>query len=91
MEIGLVFGLALLVEALCYKPEGVEFGSWISQLNQYFQQRRNPLESTRPVIQMSTRNLPGPARKADNLTAICEPSVLSNVGSSTSHSPIVLR
>jgi hypothetical protein len=33
--------------------------------------------STQPVIEMSTRNLPGgkgrPARKADNLTAICEP------------------
>jgi hypothetical protein len=24
---------------------------------------------------MSNRNLPGPARKADNLTAICEPTV----------------
>jgi hypothetical protein len=33
--------------------------------------------STQPLKEMSTRNLPGgkgqPARKADNLTAICEP------------------
>jgi hypothetical protein len=34
---------------------------------------------TRPVTEMSTRNLFGdkerPARKADNLTAICEPII----------------
>jgi hypothetical protein len=33
-------------------------------------------KSTQPLREMSTRNLPegkgGPARKADNLTAICE-------------------
>jgi hypothetical protein len=37
------------------------------------------LGSTQPLIEMSTRNLPGrkeqPARKADSLTAICEPIV----------------
>jgi hypothetical protein len=37
------------------------------------------LGSTQPLTEMSTRNLPGgkvrPARKADNLTAICEPIV----------------
>jgi hypothetical protein len=37
------------------------------------------LESIQPLTEMSTRNLPGgkgrPARKADNLTAICEPIV----------------
>jgi hypothetical protein len=37
------------------------------------------LRSTQPPTEMSTRNLPGvkgqPARKADNLTAICEPIV----------------
>jgi hypothetical protein len=37
------------------------------------------LESPQPLIEMSIRNLPGgeerPARKADNLTAICEPTV----------------
>jgi hypothetical protein len=37
------------------------------------------LESTQPLIEMSTRNLPEgkkrPARKADNLAAICEPNI----------------
>jgi hypothetical protein len=37
------------------------------------------LGSTQPLTEMSTRNLPGgkerPARKADNLTTICEPTV----------------
>jgi hypothetical protein len=37
------------------------------------------LGSTQPLTEMSTRNLPGgkgrAARKADNLTAICEPIV----------------
>jgi hypothetical protein len=37
------------------------------------------LGSTQPLTEMSTRNLFGgegrPARKADNLTAICEPIV----------------
>jgi hypothetical protein len=37
------------------------------------------LGSTQPLTEMSTRNLPGakgrPARKADKITAICEPTV----------------
>jgi hypothetical protein len=37
------------------------------------------LGSTQPLTEMSTRNFPGgkrrPARKADNLIAICEPTV----------------
>jgi hypothetical protein len=37
------------------------------------------LGSAQPLTEMSTRNLPGdkarPARKADNLTAICKPIV----------------
>jgi hypothetical protein len=38
------------------------------------------LESTQPLTEMSTRNIflgdkGRPARKADNLTAICEPIV----------------
>jgi hypothetical protein len=37
------------------------------------------LVSTQPLTEMSTRNLPGgkarPARKVDNLNAICEPIV----------------
>jgi hypothetical protein len=37
------------------------------------------LESTQPLTEISTRNLPGgkkrPARGADNLAAVCEPNV----------------
>jgi hypothetical protein len=37
------------------------------------------LGSTQPLTEMSTRNIPGgktrPTRRADNLTAICEPIV----------------
>jgi hypothetical protein len=48
------------------------------------------LESTQPLTEMSTRNLPGGkgqlARKADNLTAICP----ENVGALTSHNPMGL-
>jgi hypothetical protein len=35
--------------------------------------------STQPLTEMSTRNLPGgngrPARKADNVTFVCEPII----------------
>jgi hypothetical protein len=41
--------------------------------------RNLTLGSTQPLTEMSTRNIPGskglPARKADNLTAICESTV----------------
>jgi hypothetical protein len=41
--------------------------------------RTMALESTQPLTEMSTRNLPGGkgrlGRKVDNLTAICEPIV----------------
>jgi hypothetical protein len=41
--------------------------------------RTMALGSTQPLTEMSTKNLPGgkglPARKADNLTAFCEPIV----------------
>jgi hypothetical protein len=51
--------------------------------------------STQPLIEMSTRNLPGskwrPARKADDLIAICEPVIYKNVGASTSHKPMGLH
>jgi hypothetical protein len=33
----------------------------------------------------------GPARKADNLTAICEPIILGKVGSLTSHNRMGLH
>jgi hypothetical protein len=53
------------------------------------------LGSPKPLTEMSTRDLPGaegrPARKADNPTAICEPTVGKNVGVSTSHNPIGLH
>jgi hypothetical protein len=41
--------------------------------------RTMALGSTQPLREMSTRNIPGgkkpPARRADNLAAICEPIV----------------
>jgi hypothetical protein len=41
------------------------------------------LGSTQPLTEISTRNLPGgkgrPARKADNLTVICESDCLENM------------
>jgi hypothetical protein len=47
--------------------------------------RTMALGSTQPLTEMSTRNLPGgkglPACKADNLTAICEPTVRRKCGS----------
>jgi hypothetical protein len=52
------------------------------------------LGSTQPLTEMSTRNLAGgerrPERKADNLAAVCEPT-LDNVGASTSHKPMSLH
>jgi hypothetical protein len=42
------------------------------------------LRPTHPLTEMSTRNLPGgkgwPARKADNLTVICEPTIKRKYG-----------
>jgi hypothetical protein len=53
------------------------------------------LGSTQPLTEISTRNIPEgegrPARKADNVTAICEAIVYKNVGASTSHSPMGLH
>jgi hypothetical protein len=67
-----------LGEALCYKPEGRDFDSRFFNLPNP-SSRTMALESTQPLIEMSARNLPGgkgrPARKADNLTAICNPIV----------------
>jgi hypothetical protein len=41
--------------------------------------RTMALGSTQPLTEMSTRNIPGgkkrPARRADNVAAICEPNV----------------
>jgi hypothetical protein len=53
------------------------------------------LGSSQPLTEMSTRNLPGfkglPARKADNLTAICEPTVQKKLGASTSQNHVGLH
>jgi hypothetical protein len=47
--------------------------------------RTMALESTQPLTEMSTRNLPGgkgrPARRADKFTTICEPIVYTKCGS----------
>jgi hypothetical protein len=52
------------------------------------------LGSTQPLTEMSTRNLPGgkgrPARKTDNITAICEP-IVYDMEASTSHNPMGLH
>jgi hypothetical protein len=64
-----------------YKPEG---NGIESQMGGFFQfpnpsSRTMALGSTRPLIEMSTRNIlvgkGRPARKADNLTDIFEPIV----------------
>jgi hypothetical protein len=50
---------------------------------------------TKPLTEMSTRNLPGgterQVRKADNLTAIYESNVQKMRGASTSHNPMGLH
>jgi anti-sigma-K factor RskA len=57
--------------------------------------RTMTLGLTQVLTEMSIRDLPGgrgrPARKADNLTAICESICLENVGGSTSHNPMGLH
>jgi hypothetical protein len=53
------------------------------------------LGSTQLLTEMSTRNLPGgkgrPARKGDNLTAICEAIVYKFLAASTSHNQMGLQ
>jgi hypothetical protein len=77
--------VAQLVEALCYKPEGRGFES---SLGGFFNwpnpsSRTIALGSTQRLTEISIRDLPGgkgrPARKADNLTAICERLSRENV------------
>jgi hypothetical protein len=52
-------------------PDEVEFFSLLNPSS-----RTMAMGSTQPLTEMSTRNLPGvkklPARRADNLAAICE-------------------
>jgi hypothetical protein len=53
------------------------------------------LGSTQLLTELSSRNLPGgkrrPARKANNLAAICGFDCLENVRASTSHDPMGLH
>jgi hypothetical protein len=74
--------VALLVEALSDKPKGR--GSIPDEVTEFFDllnpsSRTMALGSTQPLTEISTKNLPGgkrrPARKANNLTDICEPTV----------------
>jgi hypothetical protein len=64
----------IVVEALCYKPEGRGFDTRWEFLN-----LPNPSGRTRPLTEMSTRNIKiimflgskvRPVRRADNLTPI---------------------
>jgi hypothetical protein len=71
-----------MVKTLCYMLESLEF-----DCNEFIEMfillnssnSTMSLGSARPLTEMSTRKIPGGkgrmARKADNLTAICEPTV----------------
>jgi hypothetical protein len=85
-----------MVEALRYKPEGRRFES---RMRWIFFNLPNPSGRTialgiDSVSNRSTRNLSGGkkrlARRADNLTAICEP-MSENVEASISRNPKVLH
>jgi hypothetical protein len=62
------------VKSYVMDPDEVDFFSWPNPSSHIM-----ALGSTQPLTEMSTGNIPGgkgrPARKADNLTAICEPIV----------------
>jgi hypothetical protein len=61
-------------------PDEVDFFNLLN-----LSSRTMALGSTQSLTEMSSRNLPGgkgrPARRADNLTAICEPIVYTKCGS----------
>jgi hypothetical protein len=71
---GSVVGWGIMLQAGPIPEEVIEFFNWSDPSS-----RTMALGSTQPLTEMSTRNLPGskgrPVRKADNLTAICEPIV----------------
>jgi hypothetical protein len=67
-----------------FSPISCHFVSLLDEVIAFYKwpnpsSRTMSLESTQTLTETSTRNLPGgkrrPARKADNLTAICEPIV----------------
>jgi hypothetical protein len=82
-----------------YKPEGRGFdsrwGDWIFSIFLILQPYYGPgvdSASNRNEYRESSPGCKGwPARKADNLTAICEPMSRENVGASTSHNPMGLQ
>jgi hypothetical protein len=62
-------------------PDGVDFFNLPNPSSHIM-----ALGSTKPLTEMSTRNLPGggkglPVHMDDNLTAICEPTVYTKCGS----------
>jgi hypothetical protein len=71
---GRVIGWGTMLQVAGSGPDEVNFFNWPNPSN-----RTMALESTQPLTEMSTRNLPGgngrPVRKADNITGICEPTV----------------
>jgi hypothetical protein len=73
--------VALLAEALCLKPEGrgIVLMRFIFFNIPNASSRTMALGLTQPLIEMSTRNLPGGqkglARSVDILTTICELTV----------------
>jgi hypothetical protein len=75
-------------------------GSIPDEVIKFFKLRNPPshtmaMGSTQPLTEMIKRKIPGgkgrPARKADNLTAICQPIGLWNVGASTFHNTMDLH
>jgi hypothetical protein len=63
-----------IFESVLYPDVVTGFMNWTNPCS-----RTMALGPTQPLTEMSTRNLPGgkgrQAHKADNLTAICEPTV----------------
>jgi hypothetical protein len=71
---GSVVGWGTMLQARRIPDEVIGFFTWPNPSS-----RSMALGSTQPLIEMSTRNLPGgkwlAALKVDNLTVICEPIV----------------
>jgi hypothetical protein len=69
---GSVTGWGTMLQGVPFPMRSLDFFNWPNPSS-----RTMALGSTQPPTEMSIRNLPGgkerPARKAENLTAICEP------------------